>query len=138
MKIRIIGFLCLAMIVLIMSCQNDEQVEFNRYYSNGSVVYQSHCQNCHGAKGEGLQELIPPLTDSAYLKSNKNMLSCFIKNGLKGKIIIINKSFEDEMPPNDLSPLEIAQVLTYVANSFGNKIGTINTEQVNTDLAKCN
>jgi mono/diheme cytochrome c family protein len=138
MKIRIIGFLCLAMIVLIVSCQNDEQVEFNRYYSNGSVVYQSHCQNCHGAKGEGLQELIPPLTDSAYLKSNKNMLACFIKTGLKGKIIIINKSFEDEMPPNDLSPLEIAQVLTYVANSFGNKIGTVNTEQVNTDLAKCN
>ena len=138
MKIRVISFLCLAMIVLIVSCQNDEQVEFNRYYSNGSVVYQSHCQNCHGAKGEGLQGLIPPLTDSAYLKNNKETLACFVKTGLKGKITIINKSFEGEMPANDLAPLEIAQVLTYVTNSFGNKIGTINTEQVNTDLVKCN
>jgi len=138
MKLRFIGLICVVLVVMIVSCQNDGQVEFNRYYSNGNAVYQVHCQNCHGAKGEGLQGLIPPLTDSIYLKTNKKILACYIKSGLKGKIIIANKTFEGEMPADDLSPLEIAQVLTYVTNSFGNKIGTVTIEQVNADLAKCN
>jgi mono/diheme cytochrome c family protein len=132
-----IGIICFGLIVLVFSCQNTNQVEFNRYYSSGSAVYQLHCQNCHGAKGEGLQALIPPLTDYIYLKNNKNTLACFIKTGLKGRINIVNKTYEGEMPPNDLAPLEIAQVLTYVTNSFGNRSGTVTTERVNADLAKC-
>src|ERR1700709_2036051 len=114
MKIKLIGLICIVLAFLGISCQNDEQVEFNRYFSNGNAVYQAHCQNCHGAKGEGLQGLIPPLTDSAYFKSNKEILACLIKNGLKGKVNVANKQFEGEMPPTDLSPVEIAQVLTYV------------------------
>ncbi|WP_295798562.1 cytochrome c [Mucilaginibacter sp.] len=137
MKTRLIVFAFMAMLVIAASCQNDGQIEFNRFYSNGSVVYQAHCQNCHGAKGEGLQGLIPSLTDSIYLKNNKNTLACQLNSGLKGKITILNKEFEGEMPASKLSPLEIAQVLTYVTNSFGNKLGTINTDRVNTDLAKC-
>jgi len=137
MKICLIVSVFMAMLVIAASCQNDGQIEFNRFYSNGSVVYQAHCQNCHGAKGEGLQALIPSLTDSIYLKNNKSLLACQLNNGLKGKITILNKEFEGEMPASKLSPLETAQVLTYVTNSFGNKLGTINTDQVNADLAKC-
>jgi mono/diheme cytochrome c family protein len=137
MKTWLIVFAFMAMLIIAASCQNDGQIEFNRFYSNGSVVYQAHCQNCHGSKGEGLQGLIPSLTDSIYLKKNKNTLACQLNNGLKGKITILNKEFEGEMPASKLSPLEIAQVLTYVTNSFGNKLGTINTDQVNADLAKC-
>ncbi|MCO5950288.1 c-type cytochrome [Mucilaginibacter flavidus] len=137
MKIWLIISAFMAMLVITASCQNDGQIEFNRFYSNGSVVYQAHCQNCHGAKGEGLQGLIPSLSDSTYLKNNKNTLACQLNGGLKGKITILNKEFEGEMPASKLSPLEIAQVLTYVTNSFGNKLGTVNTDRVNTDLAKC-
>lgn len=137
MKIRLISIICVALTAMVVSCQSDEQVEFNRYFSTGSVVYQAHCQNCHGAKGEGLQGLIPSLADSAYLKSNKDLLACFVKNGLKGQINISGKQFEGEMPANDLSPVEIAQVLTYVTNSFGNKLGTTNVEQAELSLAKC-
>lgn len=137
MKTRLIVSAFMAILIVAVSCQNDGQIEFNRFYSNGSVVYQAHCQNCHGAKGEGLQGLIPSLKDSVYLKNNKNVLACQLNSGLKGKIIILNKEFEGEMPASNLSPLEIAQVLTYVTNSFGNKLGTVNTGQVNADLAKC-
>ncbi len=137
MKIWLVVSVFMAILIIAASCQNDGQIEFNRFYSNGSVVYQAHCQNCHGAKGEGLQGLIPSLADSIYLKNNKSALACQLNNGLKGKITILNKEFEGEMPASKLSPLEIAQVLTYVANSFGNKLGTINTDHVNADLAKC-
>jgi len=137
MKAGIIGLISIALILLIASCEDSSRVEFNRYYSNGSAVYQQHCQNCHGAKGEGLQGLMPPLTDSIYLKNNKSALACLIKNGLKGRITISNKQFEGEMPASGLAPVEIAQVLTYINNSFGNKSGTFTTEIVNADLGNC-
>jgi mono/diheme cytochrome c family protein len=137
MKFKVTGSILLLLAVVIFSCQNDGQIEFNRYYSGGSAIYLAHCANCHGNKGEGLQALIPPLTDSAYLKKNKNVLACFLKNGLKEKIIINNKTFESEMPADSLAPIEIAKVLTYVTNSFGNKLGTINLQQVQDDMAKC-
>lgn len=124
-------------VLLIAACQNEESLEFKRYYSSGALVYLQHCQNCHGANGEGLSALIPPVSDSAYLKKNLAALPCYIKNGLKGQIIIKGKTFEDAMPANDLSPVEIAQVLTYIGNTFGNKLSTIDEQSVQKNLAGC-
>ncbi len=137
MKLKIIGGLVLLLAVMVVSCQSDQEIEFNRYYSGGSLVYQQHCQNCHGDKGQGLQSLIPPLNDSTYLKNNKTKLACFVKNGLEGKVTINGRTFDDQMQGDDLSPLEIAKVLTYITNSYGNKLGTINLEQVQSDLKNC-
>ena len=138
MKYKVIGAISfLLTLIFIASCESENDIEFKRYYSIGAEVYQTHCQNCHGTKGEGLSALIPPLTDSIYLKNNKTSLSCYIKSGLKGTILINGKSFDDAMPANELSPMEIAQALTYVCNSFGNKLNTITQEQVEADLAKC-
>ena len=137
MRSRFIISIGLLLVVLAVACQSDEQVEFNRYYSGGSLIYQAHCENCHGEKGEGLQALIPPLTDSVYLKNNQTSLACFLKNGLKGKITINGHPFEGEMPAADLTPLEIAKVLTYVTNSFGNKAGVVNVQLFEAYLGKC-
>jgi mono/diheme cytochrome c family protein len=137
MKLKIIGGICFLLFMLIYSCQSDESIEFKRYYTDGNVVYQNHCQNCHGTKGEGLSALIPPLTDSVYLQKNKTQLACNLKYGLKGKLTISGRSFEGEMPPNDLTPIEIAQVLTYVTNSFGNKMGVTDSQQVSDALGNC-
>jgi len=138
MKLKVISGICFLLFVLIVSCQSDESIEFKRYYSAGSLVYQTHCQNCHGAKGEGLSALIPPLTDTTYIKENLKSLACNIKYGLKGKINLAGKSFDDVMPAEaDLTPIEIAQAITYITNSFGNKQGTTTADQVNDDLGKC-
>lgn len=132
----IIG-LVLVVAAAIISCQNEQQVDYNRYYSAGAAVYQSHCQNCHGSNGEGLAALIPPLTDSVFLRTNKHQLACYLENGLKGKITIHNQPFDGQMPATTLSPIEMAQVLTYVTNSFGNKGGLINNDAVEKDLKAC-
>jgi mono/diheme cytochrome c family protein len=137
MKLKIIIGLGLVCIAFIISCQTDDQLEFNRYYSNGRTIYQSKCQNCHGAKGEGLLALIPPLTDSVYLKSHKDSLACIIKYGLSKYINVSGRSFEGQMPVNDLPSVEIASALTYITNSFGNKMGTITSQQVDSDLSGC-
>jgi len=136
MKLKIIIGLGI-LVAVIAACQSEDQLEFKHYYASGSVVFQTRCQNCHGRNGEGLQGLIPPLTDSLYLKTNKDLLACSIKYGLKGKINISNKTFDGAMPAYDLAPIEIAKVLTYITNSFGNKLGTITSEKVDLNLAKC-
>jgi len=137
MKALIAIFSFLALVTAAVSCQGPQQIEFNRYYSAGAAVYQTHCQNCHGDKGQGLAELMPPLTDSVYLKANKGQLACYLQKGLKGKITVNGKTFESQMPASDLSPIEIAQVLTYVTNSFGNKGGLINSDEAEKDLKSC-
>ncbi len=133
----IVAISFLLTLIFIASCESETDIEFKRYYSIGAEVYQSHCQNCHGANGQGLMALVPPLNDSLFLKNNKSSLACYIKSGLKGPIKINGKDFDDGMPANELSPMEIAQALTYVCNSFGNKLNGINQEQVQADLAKC-
>ena len=137
MKIKIVGSICLLLFVLIYSCQSDGSIEFKQYYSSGNIVYHDHCQNCHGTKGEGLAALIPPLTDSVFLKSSKTIIPCILQNGLKGKIIITGREFDGVMPASGLTPIEIAQVTTYIKNSFGNKLGIITVDEVNGNLAKC-
>jgi mono/diheme cytochrome c family protein len=124
-------------ILLIVACESESTIEFKRYYSSGAVVYQEHCQNCHGSKGEGLFGLIPPLTDPGYLKDNKSSLACYINTGLKNTIVINKKQFTDVMPPNNLAPMEVAQVITYIQNSFGNKLGLITVDEAEADLEKC-
>ncbi|MFI5163075.1 MAG: c-type cytochrome [Sphingobacteriales bacterium] len=138
MIFKVIGAISfLLALFFIISCESESSIEFKRYYSVGAQVYQNHCQNCHGANGQGLAALIPPLDDSLFLKTNRSLLACYIKSGLKGPIKINGKDFDDGMPANDLSPMELAQALTYVCNSFGNKLNTINQEQVETNLRNC-
>ncbi|MBS1501646.1 MAG: cytochrome c [Bacteroidetes bacterium] len=129
--------LCTAIAFLIVACESQGSIEYKRYYSNGSVIYQQHCQNCHGANGEGLSALIPPLTDSVYLKNNKNSLACYVLNGLKGKITINGKEFDDTMPVSNLAPMEAAEVITYIQNSFGNKLGLTTIDEAEANLEKC-
>ena len=138
MKLKIIGCISILVAVLVFSCQSDDEITFNRYYSIGSVIYQNKCQNCHGKDGQGLSALMPPLTDAAYLSANKSTLACIVKYGLKSKIIFVNhKSYDADMPVQDIAPIEIAEVLTYVTNSFGNKTGLVSGQQVEGDLVKC-
>lgn len=137
MKLRVIVALLGLICVMAYSCQSEEKIEFMRYYSAGQELYKTHCQNCHGQNGEGLAALIPPLTDASYLKQHRSQLACYVKNGLKLPILVNGKAYNGQMPPATLAPVEIAQVLTYVQNSFGNKAKVHNIEQVNVELGKC-
>lgn len=129
---------CITVLMMISACQSEADLNFKRYYTAGLQVYQTHCQNCHGANGEGLSALIPPLNDSIYLKNNLRSLSCLIKKGTQGNITVNGKAYSQPMPAqSDLTPVEIAEVLTFINNSYGNKLGLFDTPQVETDLKKC-
>jgi len=123
--------------ILIISCQSSEEIQQAKYYINGKMAYETHCQNCHGAKGEGLGLLIPPLTDTAFISTNLNSIAGMIKYGVSGEMTIHGKVYNGEMPAEThLSPVEITYIINYIGNSFGNKIGFYTQEQVQSDLAE--
>ncbi|WP_207533437.1 c-type cytochrome [Desertivirga arenae] len=120
------------------SCQNQDQLSYVRYYTNGKMLYDQHCQNCHNANGNGLGKLIPPLTDSLFLRKNKALLACIIKHGLNDSITINNTIYHEQMPGNSqLTDIDIAQIITYITNSFGNKQGFYDVSNAGNDLKNC-
>jgi mono/diheme cytochrome c family protein len=125
--------------IIIQSCQNEESLNYKRYYVNGKGLYEKNCQNCHGADGKGLGTLYPPLTDSTFLLTNKKKLACIIRNGQNEEIVINNIKFQSQMPGNNtLADIDIAQVIVYITNSFDNKQGYYDQSLVTKDLASCN
>lgn len=123
---------------IIYSCQSAQHLEQDMYYTNGRDLYIQHCQNCHGTKGEGLGELAPPLTDTVFLKANKTRLACIIQNGLQGPITVGGKVYDEKMPAEEtLANIDLAQLIVYITNNFGNKQGMYKTQQVATDLKNC-
>lgn len=120
------------------ACQGEQAIRTAQYTVNGQRVYAAHCQNCHGANGEGLGTLYPPLTDSTFLNEHRQRLACFIKHGLTGPIEVGGITFDTEMPPTPtLTPIEIAYVLTYIGNSFGNSMDMFTIEEVQAGLTAC-
>ena len=137
-KLIYLIFLTFAFTSIIQSCQNETSINFKRYYVNGKGLYEKKCQNCHGSDGNGLGTLYPPLTDSSYLNLNRNKLACIIKNGQTGAVRINNIAYDEIMPGNQtMADIDIAQVIVYITNSFGNKQGFYDSEFAKNDLAKC-
>jgi mono/diheme cytochrome c family protein len=136
-KLILLSLFSIFMISMIYSCQSADKIQQDAYYVNGRDIYISHCQNCHGSKGEGLGELAPPLTDSVYMRNNKKQLACIIKNGLSSPVTVHGEMYEGKMPDFNLANIDLAQLIVYLTNGFGHQQGMYTTEQVEQDLKNC-
>lgn len=124
--------------VLIGACQSESQLNYARYYTSGKQLYNTYCQNCHNSDGKGLGTLIPPLTDTVFLRQNKSRLACIIKYGLDEKITVHGVAYDAQMAPNSQLPdIDIAALVTYITNSFGNEQGLYDVSAAAHDLQKC-
>lgn len=136
-KIIVMSLFSLVLAGIFYSCQTAESVQQDAYFVNGRDIYIKNCQNCHGAKGEGLGALTPPLTDSVFMKENKKQLACIIRNGISTPITVHGQVYEGKMPEFNLAEIDLAQLIVYITNGFGHKQGMYNTEQVAADLKNC-
>lgn len=134
----VFSFTLLVIAILLTSCINEENVKYTRYFTDGAQLYKTHCQNCHNANGEGLAMLIPPLTDTVYLRKNRNQLACIINYGLADTLKIHQKTYNFKMPANpNLAPIDLAKLLTFVTNSFGNQQGIYDVTEIENHLKNC-
>jgi nitrite reductase (NO-forming) len=98
--------------------------------AQGKNIFESTCQACHQSDGKGIPKAFPPLASSDYFKSDKNKAITAVLHGLSGKITVNGQTFDGVMPKQTLSDGQIASVITYVMNSFGNKGGDVTPADV--------
>ncbi|ASZ13217.1 cytochrome c [Chitinophaga pendula] len=101
--------------------------------ARGKVVYQKSCIACHQVDGSGVPRLNPPLIKTQYVLGEPNRLIKIILNGLNEDVEIDGEYYSNPMPPQPaLNDQEVADVLTYIRNSFTNKAPAITPAQVST------
>ncbi|MBS0456199.1 MAG: nitrite reductase, copper-containing [Proteobacteria bacterium] len=93
----------------------------------GKALFAGTCSACHQANGEGLASVFPPLAKSDFLAAlSPDDLVAIPLNGHTGKITVNGKEYDSVMPPmSQMTDDEIANILTYVLNSWGNPGGHI-------------
>ncbi|MGB8327142.1 MAG: copper-containing nitrite reductase [Steroidobacteraceae bacterium] len=97
----------------------------------GEALFNGTCSVCHQPNGQGLPNVFPPLARSDFLVANKLRAAHIALNGLQGPVTVNGNTFNSVMPPmSQLNDDEIANILTYVLNSWGNSSGRVTTEEV--------
>ena len=103
----------------------------------GKTIYMQYCMACHQEDGAGVPRMNPPLIKSKYVAGDKKALITIVIKGLKGgEIEVDGDKYENPMTPHDfLKDQEIADVLTYVRSSFGNKASAVSAGEVKAQRA---
>jgi mono/diheme cytochrome c family protein len=96
----------------------------------GRKLFTSICAACHQPTGQGVPNVFPPLAGSDFLNSDKNRAIKIVINGRQGELVVNSMKFNNSMPSFPLSDEDIAHVLTYVYNSFGNSGIEVKAEEV--------
>lgn len=103
----------------------------------GKAVYTQYCLPCHQVDGGGVMNMNPPLIETTYVLGDKAQLINILLKGLNKGVVIDGDKYTNPMPAvNYLSDQQIADVLTYVRNSFGNKASAISAGEVKAVRAK--
>ena len=96
----------------------------------GKSLYAQNCLSCHQADGGGVDGLNPPLNKTSYVLGDKPRLIKVLLNGLKGQEID-GERYGNVMPAQAiLTDQQVADILTYVRNSFGNKASAVQAAEV--------
>ena len=97
----------------------------------GLEIYSSFCISCHMQNGEGISGAFPPLAKSDYLMKDRERAIHQVIFGVEGEIEVNGETYYGMMQPTGLNDEQVANVLNYVRNSWGNKdLKVITKEEV--------
>lgn len=124
---HLIPFLFFSFISVALNAQDTD----NESKSVGENIYLRKCASCHGKDGLGKGKRIPPLANSDYLKNNLEESIRGILFGQQGEIMVNGMVYDKRMRAIKLTDQEVADVMNYVLNSWGNtENAVVTTEQV--------
>ena len=104
---------------------------------NGRLLYDDFCVRCHLPNGKGEIGIIPPLAKSDFLyKHMEESIKALKFGGIDGEIIVNGVKYNSRMEKMGLYDDEIADVMNYILNSWGNKSDKIITEEYAKKLKK--
>jgi putative heme-binding domain-containing protein len=110
-----------------------------KVYKLGAQVYQreSHCATCHLAHGRGSANVYPPLVGSPWVSGSEERLIKMTLHGLWGKMTVNGRTYDPSrgVPPMTafrslLKDEELAAVLTFVRNTWGNQASPVSPVSV--------
>jgi len=122
MKRTYILFAVLALFVSSFAFK-EQSNELKASMERGKGVYDGAglCTVCHMAEGQGMPGAFPPLAKSDYLMADVDRSIKIVIEGLNGEIEVNGTTYNGAMQPSGLDDQDIADVLNYVRNSWGNK-----------------
>ncbi len=115
-------------IVIILGMFLFQYSELTESMERGNEIYSDFCITCHLSKGEGVPYTFPPLAKSDYLMNNREQSIKTVKYGLQGEITVNEIVYNSGMAAMGLEDEEVADVMNYIANSWGNTYDSIVTE----------
>jgi nitrite reductase (NO-forming) len=102
----------------------------------GEVLFKGTCSACHQESGAGIPTVFPPLAKSDYLLANRKRAIGIALNGLTGPVTVNGSTYNSVMPPmSQLNDDEIANILTFALNSWGNDGGVVTSAEVKAERA---
>lgn len=108
-------------------------------YERGIWFFSQTCQGCHGADGNGIKNLAPPLNHSGWVTGEKKRLISIVLYGLTGPVTVNNQHYDRANVSGDMPGLlnnpgfvesDVALLLSYIRNNWNNKAGDISTEDI--------
>ena len=116
----------------------DTSTKFDQYFIQGEQLYVRHCSNCHQKNGKGLGLIYPPLDTSDYMQNHFEDVLCLMRSGKSGELIVNGKNFNQPMPGvPTLTDLEIAEIATYIYNSWDHDKGIVDVKMASQILSAC-
>ena len=116
-----------------------EEVDVNKtlaqQVSDGKSIFKNTCVACHQSEGQGIPGAFPPVAKSDYLNADVNRAINAVLKGLTGEITVNGKKYNSVMTSQNLTDQEVADVLTYIYNSWGNNKTVVTAAQVKTQRA---
>jgi cytochrome c551 len=127
---------------LLVSCHSRPgsgagSAKYEQYLTKGEQLYATNCSNCHQKSGTGLGRVYPPLNQSDVVDNRFEEVICLMRHGRNGELTVNGKVYNQAMPATTLSDLEIAEIATYIYNSWGRNRGIIEVNTVSPVLQKC-
>ena len=137
MKKVIITSVFSLLIIVYLFAQTKKQPAAAASIKRGQQVFSTTCIVCHQKNGGGVPGLNPPLIKTTYVLGDKSQLAQIVLKGLNQPIEVEGQTYNNVMPSfAQLTDQQIADVLTYVRNSFGNKASAVTMAEVKAEREK--
>lgn len=127
---RILAFSAGILLHINSSLASAQDINLNESVLRGAKIYNNECITCHMENGNGIPGAFPPLAKSDYLMNNPEAAANAIINGLSDEIVVNGETYFGEMAPIPLSDEQVADVLNFVRNSWGNKAKLLSPDDI--------
>lgn len=103
----------------------------------GRILYLANCSMCHQSTGTGVPGTYPPLAASDFLRDQRRESILALLEGLDRPLKVNGREYHGQMPPAVLADTQVADLMTFVLNSWNNPGGSVTPEEVAALRANC-